>query len=507
VPARIAWAWVLHPAVLVALLVLALNDHVLKTAWPGTVTGKLSDVAGLVLAPAVIAAALATVWPRLPLRAVAIGATAAVGAGFTLVKLTATGALAASTIWSTIWRPGTIRCDPTDLLALPALAVSWWALSQARRHPAPQRLADRVRIAVVLPVAGLAIIATSAGEYPDAGRVLVKDGALMVDTGSYYGYDNADGEHGGLVMTRDGRTWSNVPQADPVRRVASRASSCVPAQPRHCFRVVPGRLAVQESLDGGVTWTDAWSVSPDRQKFLSRAYPEARPDGASVAAQSVGVLPVGEQFVVVVSIGRDGILERHPDGRWERIGFPTMNGQDLGWVAVRAPQPLTDPGRRIAGECIYVGLIAAVALLVGGLVASRSWRRTWWVAPVASTGFVWVVGPISVGGAVLGVSSVTAAVVLLAIGLLIWWFLAWRCGLGLWPTTVLAVLGVVFFVVVMLPFVAWSGGRIDSYEAAVRSATYLVAGGFGAMVLAAAVLNRLTRYRPPPLRPPGPVRW
>ena len=36
-------------------MLLALNDHVLKQAWPGWVTGKLSDVAGLVVAPAVLA--------------------------------------------------------------------------------------------------------------------------------------------------------------------------------------------------------------------------------------------------------------------------------------------------------------------------------------------------------------------------------------------------------------------------------------------------------------------
>ena len=42
-----------------ALAVLALNDHVLKQAWPGLVTGKLSDAAGLVVAPPLVALLLA----------------------------------------------------------------------------------------------------------------------------------------------------------------------------------------------------------------------------------------------------------------------------------------------------------------------------------------------------------------------------------------------------------------------------------------------------------------
>ena len=41
----------LHPVALVALAILIVNDRLLKDAWPGPVTGKLSDVAGLVVAP------------------------------------------------------------------------------------------------------------------------------------------------------------------------------------------------------------------------------------------------------------------------------------------------------------------------------------------------------------------------------------------------------------------------------------------------------------------------
>src|SRR5438874_8201324 len=41
----------LHPVALVSLAVLVVNDRWLKSAWPGFVTGKLSDCAGLVLLP------------------------------------------------------------------------------------------------------------------------------------------------------------------------------------------------------------------------------------------------------------------------------------------------------------------------------------------------------------------------------------------------------------------------------------------------------------------------
>jgi len=38
----------LHPAVLAAIALFVVNDHVFKPAHPGWLTGKLSDVAGLV---------------------------------------------------------------------------------------------------------------------------------------------------------------------------------------------------------------------------------------------------------------------------------------------------------------------------------------------------------------------------------------------------------------------------------------------------------------------------
>jgi len=41
----------LHPVPLGAIVLLVVNDHVLKARGPGFVTGKLSDVAGLVFFP------------------------------------------------------------------------------------------------------------------------------------------------------------------------------------------------------------------------------------------------------------------------------------------------------------------------------------------------------------------------------------------------------------------------------------------------------------------------
>ena len=128
----------LHPATLAAVLVLVLNDHLLKgSAAPPWLTGKLSDVAGLVFFPllltavidvALLAAARLGVLPRadFSLRhgklAAAIAATALI---FTAIKLSPSAADTAQVAWSWLWPGARLVCDPSDLLALPALAAAW----------------------------------------------------------------------------------------------------------------------------------------------------------------------------------------------------------------------------------------------------------------------------------------------------------------------------------------------------------------------------------------------
>lgn len=142
----------LHPLFLGALAALAVNDHLLKGAGilPGAVTGKLSDFAGLVVAPVLGATIVEALFeggaPRARRADVtrrglagssrAVIARAAVFAGvaalFAAIKLSAAaagvlveaGALVGLTL--RIWQ------DPTDLVGLLALAPAWWLLSQRR---------------------------------------------------------------------------------------------------------------------------------------------------------------------------------------------------------------------------------------------------------------------------------------------------------------------------------------------------------------------------------------
>jgi hypothetical protein len=112
----------LSPAWLLALAVLLVNDHWLKYAdlAPGAVTGKLSDLAGMLVAPVLLAVLL-----RVRRTGALLACHAAVGLVFTAIKLSPTCAGWWSWSMGLLGYPWTIVCDPTDLLALPCLLLSW----------------------------------------------------------------------------------------------------------------------------------------------------------------------------------------------------------------------------------------------------------------------------------------------------------------------------------------------------------------------------------------------
>ncbi|HSD85992.1 MAG TPA: hypothetical protein VLB44_00700 [Kofleriaceae bacterium] len=144
----------MHPVTLLAVVVLVVNDWVLKPALHGgigaVITGKLSDVAGLVFAPVVFSAAIglalagaarlgARVDPYLTQRRLVL-CIAATGLGFAAVKLSPAAADALAHALSHLGRRASIQVDRTDLLALPALLVAYWiGRDELRRLAAARR--------------------------------------------------------------------------------------------------------------------------------------------------------------------------------------------------------------------------------------------------------------------------------------------------------------------------------------------------------------------------------
>ncbi|MDB4962730.1 MAG: hypothetical protein JWP01_2729 [Myxococcales bacterium] len=126
----------LHPVALGAMIVLVVNDWVLKPRLgPSAITGKLSDLAGLAAAPVVLTAGIglvllalravgAPVDPKLSHRRLVL-AIAATGVVFAAIKLSGRAAQVFTDVIGVV-RPAQVYLDRTDLLCLPMLAVAWW---------------------------------------------------------------------------------------------------------------------------------------------------------------------------------------------------------------------------------------------------------------------------------------------------------------------------------------------------------------------------------------------
>jgi hypothetical protein len=122
----------MHPVALLGLVVMVVNDWILKPRLgPSAVTGKLSDLGGLIAAPVVLTAAIGLVLllfrakdPYLTHRRLVI-ACLATGAVFAAIKLSETAASWFIAVISVV-RPATVYLDRTDLLTLPVLAIAYW---------------------------------------------------------------------------------------------------------------------------------------------------------------------------------------------------------------------------------------------------------------------------------------------------------------------------------------------------------------------------------------------
>ena len=129
-----------HPLVIAAVGLLALNDHVLKRLWPSWLTGKLSDVVGLVVFPLLFATVVEGLLPlsrRRPAAVLMVSIWATV-MGFAAVQLHPwfTELYRVGLGWlqypfralfdaSAVPLPVVTTPDPTDLVALPAVLLAW----------------------------------------------------------------------------------------------------------------------------------------------------------------------------------------------------------------------------------------------------------------------------------------------------------------------------------------------------------------------------------------------
>jgi hypothetical protein len=301
-----------RPVSLVALVLLFLNDHVLRVLWPSWITGKLGDFAWLFFAPFALAALLALLIPRSVrdheklVGMLAFGIVGIVfffGNSFTLTHEFVLTFL----VWLLPFPVQIIR-DPLDLIALVAIVPAW----QMWQDEAPQLVIDRSRSAVLLSVAACLTIATSPPIENYGINCLYVDENRIIAVSNSRSFASQDG----------GMSW-DLMQEDAIFEdcwEVARDENGIVADPddeNTLFRM-NSRNRFEVSEDQGQTWQEVpgLRLSSDAAMALTKRnsagyfFYEQGPFQAVRDPQTENL---------IFSMGQDGVVVMTSGGQWEAV--------------------------------------------------------------------------------------------------------------------------------------------------------------------------------------------
>jgi hypothetical protein len=320
-------------------IILALNDHLLKPRFPGWWTGKLSDVAGVAIV-ATVAAVLVGRGRGLALA----------GIGFVILKTVPGAGEVAGPFLG-----GVTSRDPSDLLALVILIPLAYVLApcdgitrvEAVAPPSSCGLHNvwgrsRAGLSTAITVAGafaalVVTTATSCSPGPAVTRV-------MADGGIVYAYIDRGWGDAQWARSRDGgNSWESIeapPENAPTSQTdpdpfdepspAGPTESC--ASDGMCWRLRDHRVIERKSP--GTDWIEEFHLSEDDFSAISTGCANGQVGILDSIAASDG--PDGPH--VVASLGADGVLTRQGNGTWEQnrvLSAPPIEASRVEDVASR----------------------------------------------------------------------------------------------------------------------------------------------------------------------------
>jgi hypothetical protein len=375
---RKALRLLVHPATLAAMLLLLVNDQLLRRLWPSTLTGKLGDFAWLFFIPFALAVLVALLWPgrghqtSALVGAVAFGSVAGVFALAKTVPAAHVGinSLAAAILGFEVgWRR-----DPTDVIALASVAAGawlWWKTPE----PAPRVVPLRSAGWVALAFAALLTVANAPAPEPGVYCLDARDGEMLAYA-AYSGYRSVDG----------GLTWATMPNAQPGAcpnpwSGAAGATDTVtdPRDENQLYRYTPGQ-SIEISTDAGATWQSIYSMAPETEA----AEALTRKSTSNAMLRSVPLDGKVDRSTgnAVFAMGHEGVLVRRAsDAAWREVA--------VGSFRPTAVSGADDFLSLLVGE----GLLAvALGLLAVSTLATRTLVRgkALWVFALALGWVIWV---------------------------------------------------------------------------------------------------------------------
>jgi hypothetical protein len=160
-------------------------------------------------------------------------------------------------------------------------------------------------------------------------QIGVGENVLYARTTQYclYGSECEDGEviHTYYASHDQGKTWREV-SLPPVKMekfevdADHHVAMCLSRDSEHCYRI-NGQENVEVSNDDGVRWHADWQIPDGRRLYMER-YISGR--SLSITPYDLEIIETGDDHLVVVAMGNEGVLVRSADGVWNRYAVDTM---------------------------------------------------------------------------------------------------------------------------------------------------------------------------------------
>lgn len=317
-----------HPFSLAAILLLLVNDHLLRRLWPSWWTGKLGDFAWLAFIPFALAALLSWVIPGSAKerdRRTAWLSFGGTGLVFALAKTSPPfhGWLASS-LEQVSGIPIITRLDPSDLIALPVLLIGW------RLWQAQSEVSSLIRISkstsqfgfmttrkgrvigwITLPLAALLTLANAAAPDPGITCLSIDNGTVRAQS-TYFAYVSEDG---GLTWKDAGANFGTCTEYGSSRFDWKTLEA---QQTGFVFRYRSDQ-PVEISQDGGQTWQAA--PRPQTSTEAERSYLSKTKSGNPyVLPGPLAAIEDPGTGNVIFGMGHDGVLVYTRSGDWITAG-------------------------------------------------------------------------------------------------------------------------------------------------------------------------------------------
>jgi hypothetical protein len=311
-----------QPIMLISIMVLFINDHILKIVMPSWITGKLSDFAGLFFFPFLLVAVLAVPLEALGGKPRRIFSWACIFTGlwFSLMKtILPINALTETLASWLVNAPAQIVMDATDLIALPMIWLAWRLWIDEEQKPVLQPIGWRAGLVMI--VGAFATLATGYIPEPFVGRLsIVNDKIYAVYDDENTGVND---ELAVVVSSDAGRSWQKFdePPAEIIEALTLPVQLpvvvCSAADASHCYRIT-GQEEIEETNNGGTTWTIAWHPWNAREDFQMRKTHRLVLEHHTLwnIPIDLAILEDSESTVAIASMKYNGVLVKDQTGEW-----------------------------------------------------------------------------------------------------------------------------------------------------------------------------------------------